>query len=66
MADCADANIASIRELSKTADTETLREVVNILCDRLQAIDDIERERTAEIKNIQGEIRRMSGAIRGR
>jgi hypothetical protein len=60
------ANIAQIRELAKTADAETLRECVNILCDRLELIDSTAAATKTTIENMQREIRRMSGALRGR
>jgi len=72
MADCADANIASIRELAKTADAETLREIVNLLCDRIETAqrlnEKVQRGLAAQkthIEEAQREIRRLSEVRRG-
>jgi hypothetical protein len=61
-----DAQLDQIRELAKTADIDTLRETVNLLCDRLSLIGQKTAQNKADIANAQREIRRMSGVIRGR
>jgi hypothetical protein len=60
------ANLAQIRELAKTADADTLRECVNILVDRLELIGVEAATTRTNIENMQREIRRMSGVLRGR
>lgn len=62
----AESQLDQLRELAKTADVDTLREVVNMLCDRLMKIEQQAATNKADIERAQGEIRRMSGAIRGR
>jgi len=60
-----DAQLDQIRELAKTADVDTLRATVNLLCDRLSLIGQKTAETRAEIANAQREIRRMSERLRG-
>lgn len=69
---CEEANIASIRELAKTADAETLREVVNLLCDRIETAvhlnEKVQRglaKQKTSIEEAQREIRRLAEVRRG-
>jgi hypothetical protein len=60
-----DAQLDQIRELAKTADVDTLRATVNLLCDRLSLIGQKATETRTEIAKAQREIRRMSERLRG-